>query len=214
MNKSVAIESVFRDNILVTGKTGAGKSVFLRNVINHLTEKFPNAIVYMADAKTIEFSIYKKVVSSVALSTEEFAEQLKTILDIIMDRRSSKSNKPEVLLIVDEFVDFIQENPSLIADLILIARIGRKFGVYLLFATQNIDFIKSRNRRFDKFFNVRVCFEDFIFLQSQYKSKLQQYEYIVKKKGLLVAKKEKSQYLSEKEVFNKYSVKVENLNDK
>ena len=209
MNKLIAVESIFKHNILVTGKTGAGKSVLLRNVINHLANNFSNAMLYLAVAKTIEFSICKNIVSSVAVSTKEFEEQLKTIKNIIMDRRLSKSVYPKLLLIVDEFVDFILEKPSLIADLTLIAKLGKKFGVYLLFSTQNLDFIKNTNSRFEKLFNVRIYFEDFIFSNQSHKAKLQQYEYIVKKKGLSVSKKEKCEYLSEKEVLDNYSEKLE-----
>ena len=194
---------ILKNNILITGKTFAGKSVLLRKIISDLMDNYRyDFILTLADAKTIEFSIFKETAVKVIFSAKDFAKQLKSILSEIKYREEQNIKFPQSIFIVDEFVDYALVDPSILKDLMLIAKTGKKWGCNLILATQNIDSITDIQSGFTNCFKVKACFKK-TFYDKPFGFALEKFEYAIREKFHLKIAKEKCEYLSPEEVLNK-----------
>ena len=153
---------------VVVGRTGAGKSVFLNNLIfNMLTEYAPWELdLYLADFKKVELSRYMSKYKTPHLKTCAATSEIRyviTMLSHIVDcmqarqdlftrlgiQKISEFRKkynvvlPRVVLLVDEFQQMFQEATNresvIIDDLLMsIIKLGRATGFHLLFASQEM----------------------------------------------------------------------------
>ena len=153
---------------VVVGRTGAGKSVFLNNLIFNLLAEYPpwELDIYLADFKKVEFSRYMTshitphVNACAATSEIRYVVSLVSYLQNCMQARNRLFASlgltnlkgfrekydvilPRIVLIVDEFQQlFLESTPreeTVIKELITsIVKLGRAVGFHLLFASQEM----------------------------------------------------------------------------
>lgn len=153
---------------VVVGRTGAGKSTFLNNLVFNLITEYPpwELDLYLADFKKVELSRYvvkydTPHVKACAATGEiryvismlsHLAECMQTRQDLFtrlgIQKISDFRTKyhvvlPRILLIVDEFQQMFQDatprEEQIIQDLLLrIVKLGRATGFHLLFASQEM----------------------------------------------------------------------------
>ena len=153
---------------VVVGRTGAGKSVFLNNLIfNLLTEYAPWELdLYLADFKKVELGRYMSRYKTPHLKTCAATSEIRyvvTMLTHIVDcmqarqdlftrlglqklsefRKKYRVVLPRVVLLVDEFQQMFQEatvRESLAINELLMSviKLGRATGFHLLFASQEM----------------------------------------------------------------------------
>ncbi len=146
-------------HVLVGGASGSGKSVFLRTLITSLalTHSPAQLHFYLIDFGGQALRVFEKLphVGGVfgEADTEYISRLLRKLEGIIEERRNycathslddflayqrrraEKSDLPEmpaVVLVIDKFVDFKQANDKELDRLLMIARQGRTYGVYLV----------------------------------------------------------------------------------
>lgn len=124
-------------NILISGSTRSGKSVFLNSVINTiLLTKTPKEVkLILIDFKQAEFQIYEDIPHlkyPVIYDTEEAVYKLG---NIYYEREESKDKSyPDIVIIIDEYIDFLnleKIHSNLFQDLRQrLARILKKIELY------------------------------------------------------------------------------------
>ena len=146
-------------HVLVGGASGSGKSVFLRTLITSLalTHTPGQLNLYLIDFGGQALRVFEKLPHVGGVFSESDAEYISRLLrkleGIIEERkkyctthqlddflsyqrrRAEKSDLPEmpaVVLVIDKFVDFKQAHEKELERLLLIARQGRTYGVYLV----------------------------------------------------------------------------------
>ncbi len=146
-------------HVLVGGASGAGKSVFLRTLITSLALTHTPAQLhfYLIDFGGQPLRVFEKLPHVGGIFSEGDAEYISRLLrkleGIIEERkkyctthqlddflayqrsRVEKNNLPEmaaVVLVIDKFVDFKQAHDKELDRLLVIARQGRTYGVYLV----------------------------------------------------------------------------------
>lgn len=152
-------------HLLIAGTTGSGKSVMLNNIIISLLYKSSpeDCRLLLIDPKQVEFTPYEGiphlVVPKVITDVTKAANALQWALDE-MERRfrlirearvkdideynftpevmnGKKKKMPYIVIIIDEFADFIMQGKKEIEDRII--RLGQKArasGIHLILATQ------------------------------------------------------------------------------
>jgi len=150
-------------HLLIGGRTGSGKSVFLNSLICSLVQnRSPEHVRFvLMDPKCVEFCLYEKLphlYSPVVRETESCIATLKHI-EAEMDRRitlfgergcrsiaeynkNDKGEKlPFLIVIVDEFSDFMFDDvrESFEFTVSRIAALGRTAGIHLVMATSRTD---------------------------------------------------------------------------
>ncbi len=152
-------------HLLIAGTTGSGKSVMLNNIIISLLYKASpdDCRLLLIDPKQVEFTPYEGiphlVVPKVITDVSKAANALQWALDE-MERRfrlirearvkdideynftpevmnGKKKKMPYIVIIIDEFADFIMQGKKEIEDRII--RLGQKArasGIHLILATQ------------------------------------------------------------------------------
>ncbi len=146
-------------HILIGGASGSGKSVFLRTLITSLalTHTPAQLNLYLIDFGGQALRVFEKLPHVGGVFSESDAEYISRLIrkleGIIEERkkycganqlddflsyqrrRTEKSDLPEmpaVVLVIDKFVDFKQAHEKELDRLLLIARQGRTYGVYLV----------------------------------------------------------------------------------
>lgn len=136
-------EIVFKDfidigNLLLSGMTSSGKSVFINSFINtvFLTKEPEDAKFILVDPKQAEFRTYNGIshlLSPVCTDMQEADQLLDWCIEEI-DRRKTegKKKKPYIILIIDEFSDLMLCSYKANTVLENIAKEGIKVGLYML----------------------------------------------------------------------------------
>ena len=119
-------------NVLIAGKTGSGKSIFLHKAIKHLTKNYSKDEVrlFLIDLKQTEFLRYKDYVIY-------DLEQAKGILNDLVKKINAEVEKEEIptIIIVDECCDLLLDYETL-SLLKTIAAKGRAINAHLILSTQ------------------------------------------------------------------------------
>lgn len=131
-------------HLLITGRTGAGKSMWLHTVITSLLCKnSPDKVnLLLIDPKMTAFDDYDSLphlISPVVQGWQEGIDALNWAADEMMRRyeRPGKENRPHIVVIVDELADLMMTAPDQVEGAICrLAQMGRAVGMHLLIATQ------------------------------------------------------------------------------
>lgn len=153
---------------LVAGRTGAGKSVFVNNLLMNLLYEYPSweLDLYLIDFKKVEFSRYLSKVNTPHICAVAATEEVRYVVSMLeylnraMLARETLFSKigetkisdfrekynvvlPRILLVVDEFQQMFleataKENAKISEYLTAITKKGRATGVHLIFSSQEM----------------------------------------------------------------------------
>ena len=147
-------------HLLVAGCTGSGKSTFLNDLILSILYSKPSSEVKMVmiDPKGVELVTYNGIpylYGPVVTSLEQAIDSLNMIADMMNKRYQmfskvtardidsynarvpEKDRVPRIVIIVDEYMDMMLNNPKDVeASVGTIARMGRAAGIHLVLSTQ------------------------------------------------------------------------------
>ena len=142
------------ENVLVYGRTGSGKSVFLHVFIKgaSMLNTVEDVRFVLADSKMVEFSQYKKselLLCPIINNGDELLIKINELIDernkrkeLIGDndfetsRKQNKQNFPYILLVIDEYADIVNE--ELNKALLELMKDGFKYGIHVILSTQRI----------------------------------------------------------------------------
>ncbi len=124
-------------NLLISGMTSSGKSVFINSFINTiLLTKDPEEVkLIMIDPKQVELTPYNDIghlLYPVCEDIQIASQLLDWCLDEIERRKTEKKNKPYIVVVIDEFSDLMLCDNKTNAKLEKIARDGNKVGMFIL----------------------------------------------------------------------------------
>ncbi|MBD3339309.1 MAG: DUF87 domain-containing protein [Candidatus Lokiarchaeota archaeon] len=142
----------------ISGETGSGKSVFIRQLITQLLVTDPHIVIVGIDFKGgVEFSFFeqlgnfvcaddfKKTGTVLKIILKEYQLRLQTVrkhdCDSIYDLTEKGTYVPPVVILVDEAAEFFgdKKQNSIYEDMSKIARLGRFAGIHLMISTQRAD---------------------------------------------------------------------------
>ena len=135
-----------RQNILIAGMTGSGKSTILNGMINSiLYEDAAKHQIMLVDLKVVEFSKYRNTAHCISCATtsNEAELALTYLLDTIRERLAYMEMRgltdydgTIIHLFVDEIAELMLEGKECATLLQRICQIGRAAGVQVICATQ------------------------------------------------------------------------------
>lgn len=145
-------------HVFIGGKTASGKSVFLHNTIKYLMKNYSKEQIklLLIDPKHIEFDIYNglpHVLGGIAIWQEEdITYSLKNLIKemyyrydlfvqnnvINIDEYNEKTEQtlPRIIVIIDELVDLIYDDKTLVPIFKQLLSKGRACGFHFIIATQ------------------------------------------------------------------------------
>jgi DNA segregation ATPase FtsK/SpoIIIE, S-DNA-T family len=136
---------VFRDfvdikNILMSGMTHSGKSVFINSFINTiLLSKTPENVRFiMIDGKMVGLFAYNGISHLLYPVCEDFEKGLQLIEWCIEDigrRKKESKKKPYIVLVIDEFADLMLGDASTNSKLEKIAKEGSDVGIHMILSS-------------------------------------------------------------------------------
>ncbi|MDO5058522.1 MAG: FtsK/SpoIIIE domain-containing protein [Neisseria sp.] len=154
---------VFKDlyearHILVGGMTGAGKSVMVRTLLASLFDLVPSEKVEVAVFDPAnDYAAFERQPNlwngQIYGKREEFGEHLESFVDLMNTRlRSLKEHNASqwrelpdyarsayIVIMLEELAALLDSNPDAEQPLILLLQEGRKAGIHLIMATQELD---------------------------------------------------------------------------
>jgi len=129
-------------NILISGSTQSGKSVFLKSFVNTiLLTKTPKEVKFiMIDTKMVELDTYNGIeylLTPVINNMEEAYQIFSWCLEEIERRVKSNTTNPSIVIIIDEFADVMLTDPYKATRLEKIVKEGSKVGIYTILSTSS-----------------------------------------------------------------------------
>lgn len=130
-------------NILISGTTGSGKSIFLHTVLVELlarnTAEELKAVIF--DPKRVEFPKYNKdphlLFPVLKDDKDETVKALNDLLNIVNERLENKGKKyPEIVVVVDEYCELFYVDEKVNDLVIKILKHGSEVGVHFILALQ------------------------------------------------------------------------------
>ena len=128
------------DNLLISGHTGSGKSVFLNSVIYTIfnTSSSEEVELVLIDGKFSEFHIYESIKylrGKVNQNIEDSLNALKDCLSEIERRKRERVRGPFIVILVDEFADLVIGEPKSEEYICKIAKEGKEVGIYIILSS-------------------------------------------------------------------------------
>lgn len=147
-------------HLLIAGSTGAGKSVYINDLLVSLLLQYSHKEVklLLIDPKWVELAIYNDIphlLSPVINDVSKAVKALKLIIAKMMDRYkllaanncrnidsyndkvSEKEKMPYYVVVIDELADLMMQNSKEIEETIMrITQMGRAAGIHIVVATQ------------------------------------------------------------------------------
>lgn len=143
-------------HLLVSGRTGSGKTVFLKNIYESLSNSDCQFLII--DTKNCDFNnfngkknLFMPVVSDVdvAIRTLDIVTEIIDERYVMLKKQKAKditeynkkfSDMPCLIVMIDEFADLMYKNKRITEAFVLyIAQKGRAVGVHLIIATQKTE---------------------------------------------------------------------------
>lgn len=128
------------DNLLISGHTGSGKSMFLNSLIyTILNTSSPEELeLVLIDTKLANFYVYegiKYLKGKVNHTVDESVAVLKECLSEIERRKKEHVRGPFIVVLIDEFADLVIQNPKSEELICKIAREGKDVGIYIILSS-------------------------------------------------------------------------------
>ena len=128
------------DNLLISGHTHSGKSMFLNSVIYTLlnTSSSEDVELVLIDTKFAEFYIYKGIKylrGKVNQFLDESIDALKGCVLEIERRKKENVNSPNIVILIDEFADLVIGEPISEELICRIAKEGKEVGIYIILSS-------------------------------------------------------------------------------
>lgn len=135
-------------NILISGSTSSGKSVFLNSVINTilLTKTSQEVQFILIDFKKAEFHIYEDITYLKYPVIYDIEQAVYTLADIYSEREEKKEKSyPDIVILLEDYADFLSlENMrnNLFQDLrhwlLRILSNGNNLGIFMILSSSKI----------------------------------------------------------------------------
>lgn len=166
-------------HILIGGKTGAGKTVLLKNIYESLSDKLTaeQCKFIIIDPKAYDFKEYSKnnnLLMPVITEPKYAFNVFKNVVAIMNDRyeilhknqmrniteySKEHNDMPYIVIIIDEMADFMALNKEEFETFFkTIASKARTAGIHLIMATQRLN-RDNFTAVIDEYMPVRICFK-------------------------------------------------------
>jgi len=139
--KIVVKDLVDIQNILMTGATCTGKSVFLKSVVYTLLKtKTPEELqLLLIDQKQVDFYIYDGIqylYHPVIIDTKTSHKVFTQVMGMIEERLKGNKRLPYLVILLNEFADFLMIYREEAEDILTrIATKGKEVGIYMILST-------------------------------------------------------------------------------
>ncbi|MDX9739259.1 MAG: FtsK/SpoIIIE domain-containing protein [Candidatus Dojkabacteria bacterium] len=135
-------------NILISGSTHSGKSVFLNNVINTiLLTKTPKEVqIILIDFKQAELYIYENIPHLKYPVIYDVEQAVYTLADIYTEREENKDKSyPDIVILLEDYADFLsleRIHSNVFQDLrhwvMHILNNGNNLGIYTILSSSKV----------------------------------------------------------------------------
>lgn len=160
---------------LIVGATGSGKSELLRAIILGLAVTHSPSQLNVLPVTYLGRATFDglELLPHIAGAATELAEDatlpdrlVEVVLGEISHRQEQPTRRhPALLIVVDEFVELLTAQPSVIDLLVTVGRVGRTLGIHLLLAGQRVD--EGRLRGLDTYLTYRIALRTASALESR-----------------------------------------------
>lgn len=128
------------DNLLLSGHTHSGKSMFLNSVIyTILNTSSPEELeLVLIDTKLVEFSVYEGIRylrGKVHQDASESVNALKECLLEIERRKKDHIRGPFIVILIDEFADLVIQDSKCEELISEIAKGGKEVGIFIILSS-------------------------------------------------------------------------------
>lgn len=143
-------------HLLVAGQTGAGKSIFLHNLILSLLLQYNSReiSIILIDPKQVEFGFYRGLscVRDVIANTEKASRKIRELCDEMDSRyelfdknnvrdiesynKNSEFKLPKIILFIEEFYDLVATTRDVTTSVHRLVSKARAAGIHVVLATQ------------------------------------------------------------------------------
>lgn len=123
-------------NILIAGRCGSGKSVYIHTMLKKLIEKSESFGLVLHDPKRVEFYRLRNdphLLLPVGKELSDFKNQI-AYLEGLFDQRTE--NDLPIIFIVDEFADVCYNDHDIESQVEHLMEYGPRHGIYMVLATQ------------------------------------------------------------------------------
>ncbi len=145
LGKGIDNKIIIRDfkdigNLLMSGMTHSGKSVFINSFISTiLLSKTPDEVKFLLiDTKQVELSHYNGISHLLYPVCEDLEKGLQLIewcIEEIERRKRESKKKPYIVLVIDEFADLMLGDESTNSKLEKIAKNGSNVGIHMILSS-------------------------------------------------------------------------------
>lgn len=162
-SNKIICRDVSKNNILIYGRPGSGKSHLLNLIIQSSMYLKDNIMFYLFDSRHDEFLMYKnfknvKISKSLDFLTKELSRRRELFIDVnIREYKSRLQEIPYIMIVIDDYLD-LNLDKSQVSKLLHILKIGRSFGVFVVCSNQRDKFYPDIKNQFTSV----VCFENLI----------------------------------------------------
>lgn len=151
------------ENVIISGTTGSGKSVFLHTFIKGAMKYHsPEDIKFvLVDTKRVEFFKYRNseyLLYPIVKERNEFLSVINKLLEEIDNRKQNNIKSPCIALVIDEYADLVFDHREEIeSSLTKLLKEGYKYGVHIFLSSQRIDFKHVMSKDLINLFKTRIC---------------------------------------------------------